>query len=173
MPGFHVNDIKARLTSLSRAYLFDVHFTKVPKEVDFLKGTDNVTHYLVRSSTLPESAIDPIEVPWQGQTYKIGSTHTFSEWSCTFNVDDAAKILFNMHKWTDLVHDPNTNIQGKPDEYFGQVNLDLVNVKDERIITYELNEIWPSSVGAVDIAQDSKEATTVDVTFQYQWHEIK
>ena len=62
MPGFHVNDIKTRLTSLSRAYLFDVHFTSVPPAPD-LVGVDNVTHYLVRSTTLPDSTIDPIEVP--------------------------------------------------------------------------------------------------------------
>ena len=46
-----------------------------------------------------------------------------------------------MHAWSDAVHNPNTNIQGKPNEYLGEVELDLVDVKDERIITYQLHQI--------------------------------
>jgi hypothetical protein len=60
--------------NFARAYLFYVKFPN--------SGPVNLPEnqvFLVRSSNLPESTIDPIVVPYQGMEYKIGSTHTYSE----------------------------------------------------------------------------------------------
>ena len=173
MPGFHVKDLKGAITSLARGYLFNVSFDSAP--VSNLTG--DKTKYLVRSSSTPESTITPLEVPWQGQLYKIGSTHEFAEWTCTFNVDDKAQILKDFYEWQRLVHDPNTNVQGRPAEYLeAQATVELLDVKGEEekpIITYKLHHLWPSGVAGVAIAQDSKEVSQVEVTFQYQWHTIE
>ena len=173
MPGFHVDNLKSNIHSLTRGYLFNVYFTNVPG-VDALtgKGKEDIV-YLVRSSSTPESTIDPIEVPWQGQTYKIGSTHTFGDWSCTFMIDDQAELLKNFYKWQTNVHNRDTNIQGKPVEYLGEAIVELLDVKNKVTITYELHQLWPTAVAGVEIAQDSKEVSTVDVTFAYQWHSVK
>lgn len=169
MPGFHVNDLKSNIESLARGYLFNVYFTSAPVPVD---GGENQTAYLVRSSNLPESTIDPIEVPWQGQMYKIGSTHTFNEWTCTFNVDANANIIDNFQEWMRLIHDPTTNIQGDPNTYMGEVVAELLNVSGDPISQYFLRLCWPSSVGAVELAHDNKDVAQLEVTFQYQYHEI-
>lgn len=172
MPGFHVDNFKSNIKSYARGYLFNVTFSAVPGTCSYLKEDDAV--YLVRSSSTPESTIDPIEVPWQGQTYKIGSTHTFAEWSCTFNVDGQAEILKTFYEWTKLVHEPSSNIQGKPNEYLdSEARIELLDVKSNPIITYVLHQLWPSSVAGVEIAQDSKEVSQVEVTFQYNWHTIE
>jgi hypothetical protein len=70
MAEFHVNSMKANLTSFSRAYLFNVWF--INDVGTGVAGSENKTAYLVRSTTLPDSTIEPIVVPWQGQEYKIG-----------------------------------------------------------------------------------------------------
>lgn len=167
MPGLHVNDLKSNVSSFARAYLFNVFFVTAPVAI---VGGENIAAYLVRSTTLPESVIEPIVTPWQGQEYKFGSTHTFSEWTCTFNSDEESELRLNMEEWKRLVHDPTTNAHGSPDEYFGTVRIELLRVTGAPSMTYILNQAWPSTVGALDVAQDSKEVAQFDVTFTYNWH---
>lgn len=167
MPGFHVNDLKSNTGAFARAYLFNVYFDSAPVPI---QGGENQVAYLVRSSSLPESTIDPIEVPWQGQTYKIGSTHTFSEWECTFNVDMAANVRRQMEAWMHQIHEPSSNLQGIPDAYFGSVRLELLSVAAVPVMQYVLHQAWPSSIGALELAQDSKDVAQFSVTFNYNWH---
>jgi hypothetical protein len=119
---------------------------------------------------LPESTIDTIEVPWQGQVYKLGSTHTFPEWTITFNVDQDADIIRNFNLWSKMIHDPATNVHGNPSLYMGQVVAELLDVTGDPVSTYVMFLCWPSSVGAVEVAHDNKEVAQLDVTFQYQYH---
>ena len=167
MPGFHVNDLKSNTTTYARGYLFYVTFTSAPPAGDL---TSDPTPYLVRSSSLPESTIDPIEVPWQGQMYKIGSTHTFAEWTCTFNTDISANIRRNFLTWMQSIHNPATNVQGAPADYQGEANLELLDTQGNPIMTYTLHQLWPSSIGALELAHDSKDVAQFDVTFNYNWH---
>ena len=166
---FHVNTLKSMVTSLTRGYLFNVYFTNVPG-IDDLTGGESQTSFLVKSSSTPEATITPLEIPWQGQTYKIGATHDVGEWSCTFNVYAEAKLLKNFYAWQKAVHDPDTNVHGVPLDYLGEATVELLDVNGVATIKWHLHQLWPSSVAAVDIAQDSKDASEVAVTFQYQWH---
>lgn len=167
MSEFHIQDLKSKTGTFARGYLFNIYFDSAPVDIT---GGENIASYLVRSSSLPESSIDPIEVPWQGQTYKIGSTHTFSDWSCTFNIDRTAEINKKLLEWQRRVHDPATNIQGIPRDYFGTIKLELLDVVGSIMLTYTLHLVWPSSVGAVDLAQDNKDIAQFDCTFNYNWH---
>jgi len=167
MPEFHVNDLKANTQGYARAYLFYIHFDSAPVNV-----TDAKTSYLVRSSSLPEGTIDPIEVPWQGQTYKFGSTHTIPEWSCSFNTDFEGTLRKEMLKWQKEVHNVADNTQGIPSVYFGEAKVELLDVKGSPVLTYTLKQIWPSSVGALDLSHDSKDVAQFDVSFQFNWYEV-
>jgi len=167
MAGFHVNSMKANLGSFSRAYLFNVYFTN-DVGVGVARG-DNIATYLVRSTTLPESTIEPIVVPWQGQEYKMGSTHTFAEWECTFNLDSNATLRKQMVEWSRKVHDPETNIHGSPSDYYGEAVLELLDVNGAVVMAYTLHQAWPSSIGSLDLAQDNKEVSQFSVTFTYNW----
>lgn len=170
MPGLHINDLKSNVSSFARAYFFNVFFIAAPVAVT---GGENLAAYLVRSASIPESVIDPLVVPWQGQEYKLGSTHTYSEWSCTFNLDNAGLFRSRMEAWKRIVHNPATNLHGNPDEYFGTVRIELLNTYGEPTSSYTLNQAWPSTLGAVDIAHDSKEVAQLDVTFTYNWHDFE
>lgn len=167
MPGFHVNDLKSNINSFARGYLFNVFFTAAPVPV---VGGENQTAYLARATNLPESTIDPIEVPWQGQVYPIGSTHTFTEWTITFNIDSNAQIIEDFHQWQRLVHDPATNVQGDPSVYMGEVVAELINTNGDPISQYVLFHCWPTTVGAVEVSHDNKDVAQFDVTFRYLYH---
>lgn len=73
--GIHINDLKSNVEGYARGYLFNVFFEDAP--ISALNGGESQTAYLVRSSTTPTGTIEEIQIPWQGQMQKIGSTHTF------------------------------------------------------------------------------------------------
>ena len=166
MPGLHVNDLKANTGAFARAYMFNIYFDTAPVGAIANRSTS----YLVRSTSLPEGSITALEVPWQGQVYKFGSTHEFAEWECTFNVDANADIRKNMIEWQRQIHDPATNIQGVPADYFGEIRVEHLNTNGDPIMIYLLHQAWPSSVATLDLAHDSKEVAQFSVTFTYNWY---
>lgn len=169
--GIHVNDLKAFAGDFARGYLFNIYFTDAPVEIT---GGESLTRYLVRSSTIPESTIDPIEVPWQGQMYKIASTHVYAEWEITFNLDQGAWLRKRFDEWSELIHNSGTNLHGLPSNYFGTVKAELLSgVTGLPTMTYTINNAWPSNVGAIDLAQDNKDIVQFPVTFTYTWHETE
>lgn len=166
--GIHINDLKSNVEGYARGYLFNVFFEDTP--IGALNGGESQTAYLVRSSSTPTGTIEEITIPWQGQTQKIGSTHTFDTWSCTFNVDRNANIRKNMEAWQKQVHDPETNQQGIPNDYYGTVKLELLDVDGEPIMTYTLHHAWPSEVGGSEVSHENKEIMQMECTFQYNYH---
>jgi len=172
--GIRIMDVKSATGDYARAYLFRVYFTSAPVGIT---GGETMTSYLVRATSLPESTIEAIEVPYQGQVQKIASTQTFAEWSVTFNLDYAGELRKSFLEWQRMIHDPVTNIHTIPRQYYGTVKAELLYGITGSIETpstvYTINDAWPSSVGALDLAQDNKEVAQFDVTFTYNWHEVE
>lgn len=175
MAGIRIVDLKSATGDYARAYLFNVWFTRAP--VDITWSTDKMTTYLVRSSSLPEETIEALEIPYQGQIQKIGTTHTYSEWTVTFNVDINASVRKKFVQWQRMIHDPVTNAHNIPSNYYGAAKVSLLSgitgQAEVPVITYTLNDIWPSSIGALEVAQDNKEVAQFEVTFTYNWHEVE
>lgn len=169
MPQLHVNALKNNVGGYSRGYLFNVYFLIAPVNIT---GPENKTVYLVRSTNLPESTIDQIEVPWQGQLYKFGSTHAFTDWTCTFNLDNAADLRKEMLKWQGFVHNPTNNVHGLPDLYFGEILVELIDINGNKTMDNILHQAWPMTVGALELSHDNKDVSQFDVTFVYNWHDF-
>lgn len=166
--GIRISDVKSATGDYARAYLFNIYFTNSPVPIG---GGETMASYLVRTSSLPESTIGVIEVPYQGNVQKIASTHEFAEWTITFNLDMAAELRRNFLRWQRYIHDPVTNVHNIPRAYYGTVRAELLGGQGQVAMSYTLNDVWPSSVGALDLGQDNKEVAQFDVTLTYNWHE--
>ena len=166
--GIRIQDLKSATGDYARAYLFEIWISTAPVPIT---GGETFASYLVRSSSLPESTIEAIEIPYQGQVQKIASTHTFAEWTVTFNLDMAAELRRNFLRWQKYIHDPVTNTHNVPRAYYGVAKANLLGGQGQVIQEYTLKDVWPSAVGALDLAQDSKDVAQFDVTFTYNWHE--
>lgn len=166
--GIHINDLKSVTGDFARAYLFNAYISSAPVNVT---GGETLTSYLVESTSLPTATLGDIDVPWQGQTYKIASTHEFEEWTCTYKVDVLSQVRKSFEEWMKLIHDPSTNIHGIPNAYFGEVKVELLSGQGIPVMTYTLHQAYPKSVGATELGQETKEVATFEVTFRYTWHE--
>ena len=158
--------------NFARAYLF---YAKIQAPTTATTIPDS-QKFLVRSTSMPQSTITPLEVPYQGMLYKVGGTQEFAEWECTFNADNAMALRSSFIAWQTSVHNPITNAHGKPTDYFGTVQIEMLDpfqdFTGEATAKYvaTLNNCWPSTVGAIDLAYDSKEVAQFSVTFTYNWH---
>ena len=121
--GFLTNFKSGVKGNFARAYLF---YARIVKAGDGITIPES-QKFLVRSTTLPEATIEPIVVPFQGMEYKMGATHTFPEWECTFNADNGMELREAFVKWGESVHDPKTNTHGNPEEYFGEIQIEMLS----------------------------------------------
>jgi len=171
--GF-LSNLKANIAgNYARAYLFYVKIPDSPVTIP-----DN-QKFLVRSTNLPESTIEAITVPYQGMEFKLGSTHTYAEWECTFNADNSMILRKAFVDWMTTVHNPRTNAHGMPTDYFGTVEIELLDPFQDFSGAGEANanyvaslyNAWPSNVGPLDLAYDNKDIGQFSVTFTYNWHD--
>lgn len=164
--GFNLDSMVGSYKDFARGYLF---YAKVTGGgVSF----DSKHPYLVNSTVLPAQAIEPITTNWQGNEYKIGGVNTFSDFTITFKSDVKNDLRTKFLEWTKEIHNPTTNVHGNPDKYFGQVDLTQLDVEGKPIMSYSLINAWPSSVGEMTLDYSSKEISTFDVVFTYQYHTV-
>jgi hypothetical protein len=164
--GFNLDQFRAKFLGGARSYLF--YFR--PMFPSSFGITTEDAQYLVRTTSLPESTLTPITVPWQGQDYKIFGKHEFADLTVTFNVDVKSKIRLAYESWSHYIHDPETNIYEMPDNYMADQILYLLDYNGDPIMTYKLFGAWPSSIGAITLAYDTVDIAQFDVTFAYQRH---
>ncbi len=170
--GFALQDFMSKGRDFSRGYLFYVSITP---EGGGPYGPEEIK-YLVKSTNLPSSTITVAETNWQGNTYKLGTTQEFSDWTVSFLCDpndDIRKTFFN---WSTKTHNVETNIHGAPgigtDGYLREIKVTHIhhNMDSVPIMGYKLIGAWPSVVGELSLDYSAKDMATFDVTFQYQYH---
>jgi hypothetical protein len=128
--------------------------------------------YLVKSSSLPSSEFEESNTFWQGQKFKFASTQNFGDWSITFNIDSNALVLQKFYNWQRIIHDPQSNIYGKPTSYMVDQEVHLLGLDQKPICVYKMYGAWPKSVNAVDLDYTSGDLATVEVNFAYQYHVV-
>lgn len=170
---FKISSFKQAMTNYARPYLF---YAQVQFPESIPQGAGDATKFstiLAQSTTLPQSSIDEIVVPWQGQDYKMGSTHTFADFDITFRLDGGDLLRKSFIEWTKLIHDPKTNFQNSPGVYYGGVKLEHLNGKGDPVMTYVLRDAWPKVVGQLNLDYNSKTAVAeFTVTFSYQYFDV-
>lgn len=167
--GFNINDMIATAGNYARNYLFYAKVTADPVGL----AVDYRLPYLVSSTTLPVSTIEPLVSAWQGMEYKFGGVQTFDTFEIIFKCDEFQDLRRRFVMWMNMVHDPETNIHGNPSDtggYMGSVSLTQINTQGNPIMTYMLHKAWPSTVGEVTLDYTSKEISTFTVTFTYTYH---
>ena len=164
--GFNLDSMIGAFKDFARGYLF---YARITNPVTAL---DQNHPYLVNSTTLPTQTIEAITSNWQGNEYKIGGVSTFAELTISFKCDTAQELRSDFLKWMKKIHDPVSNVHGTPSEYFGQVDLSQLNSEGRAIMSYSLINAWPSAVGEITLDYGTKEISTFDVTFTYQYHTV-
>ena len=167
--GFSIEEFKGQFAGGARQNLFLFRPT-FPTAVTSI--TAEKTQYLVRATTLPESTSEEVLVNWQGYDYKMAGKYTFTDFTCTFNVDMDSKIIHGFDQWMQFIHNAETNVYGQPNAYMTDQQVMLLGYDGDVTAEYTLHYAWPKTVGAVTLDYATSDVAQFDVTFSYQWHTI-
>lgn len=183
-----ITDFKSRLVGGgARANLFEVELS-FPSQVITSSEVNDDFRFMIKATSLPESTINVIDVPFRGRNLKVAGDRTFNPWSITVINDTNFKIRNAFEKWLNYMnrHDDNAGII-TPAAYQRNMkvfqlsrgvvatNIDSQTLPDTNstvpiLKAYKFYGCFPTSVSAIDLSYESAdtiEEFTVDL--QVQW----
>lgn len=162
--AINIDAMTGKYTDFMRNYLFYCRIVSAPVAIP------NDHAYLVTSANMPTTNIGQAEAAFQGNTYKVGTTTEFEDYTITFRADVGHNLRREFLNWANLVHNPVTNIHGTPASYHGTIALDHLDSNGLVQMSYNFIKVWVKTVGEVTLDYTNKEFTTFPVTFAYQYH---
>lgn len=171
--SFNVNDIRSQLTlGGARASLFQVTFTNPANSIADIK-----IPFLVRSSSIPESNLGTIEVPYFGRKIKLAGDRTYGDWSVTVINDEDFLIRNAMEEWSSKINHNQTNLRefgsAAPLLYKSTAEVTQFSKTGVPIRTYRFNGIFPTSIANIDLNWGDTDAIEeFQVTFAYDWWDV-
>ena len=157
---------------------------------------DNTTQedfqFFCKATSMPASSIGVVDVPFRGRILKVAGDRTFEPWSITVINDESFNIRQTFESWGNYINEfANGNGMVQPENYMSngfikqlsrtEIGSKAVggtndgqsgsnNSSDNVRYTYQVQDIWPSEVGSIDLSFDSSDAIEeFTVTFQVQY----
>ena len=165
---FNVSEFRAKVRDFARQYLFEMEIL-FPQPV----GKGEIANWTVEASAIPGRIIEPIDVPFMGQQYKVGGMVSYDPWTVTFRIDDGYEVYKLFRAWSELVHGTESNIAAFPAQYKSNPIVYQLDAAGNRLNAITLNGAWPSSIGEVAITQGDSAVQTLDVTFDYDFSKFE
>jgi len=129
--------------------------------------------YMVKTAQMPSTQLEEVVLNWQGFDWKFPGKHTYTDVVVTFNVDLKAKIRNTFEKWSNLCHDPKTNVYSTHNIFMVDQKLKMVGYDGVVILEFTLHDAWPKEVSQITMDYASTEVATFDVTFTYSYHTLE
>jgi len=165
--AFNVNAFKGELSGGgARPSLFEVSITG--------QGVPD-TRFHARASSIPQSTLGTIIVPYFGRQIKMHGNRTFEDWSVTILNDEDFAIRNALETWSHQInsHSGNlNNLGGSKSAYEGTAEV-LQYGKDSAspIQTYKFVGIYPIAIAPIDLTWEAEAIEEYQVTFAYDWWE--
>jgi len=135
-----IADFKGSFTALARPTLFQIRGLGAGRELEFL----------CKATSIPESTLGVIEVPFQGRKIKIPGDRSFAEWSLTVINDDRFILRNYFEDWMNSIGSAsdtfgnNNSVESiKEDAQVSQLGLD-----GSIIATWNIIGAFPTAVAA-------------------------
>ena len=185
-----ISDFKSKLQGGgARPNLFEVSIPSFPSALQsaWTNTVSEKFNFMCEATSMPASTVNPIDIPFRGRILKVAGDRTIDIWSVTVINDEDFDIRSAFEQWANLISklnnasgatDPNAYMVnafvkqlGRGAEKSSKTNTNGNNAAVLR--TYKLYDIWPSSVGPIDLSYaDNNTIERFTVDFQMQWFEI-
>ena len=169
----NIDDFKANLIGGgARANQYRVTVTPPP---GIAIGLDvRRASFLVTASSLPAQTLGEIAIPFRGRNIYIAGDRTFDDpWTTTFMNDTDFMVRNAMELWSNGINDlANNTCVISPADYQSDLTVEQLDRDDTVLKSYIFRSAWPTSVGAVELTNDTADAIeTFEVTWRYQHFE--
>lgn len=168
--AFSVADFISKAQDGARPTLF-VATINWPIAVPALGAAERVP-FLVKATSIPEMTLGVIEVPFMGRVVKVAGDRTFSEWNTTVINDDQYVVRAGIENWNNAINGLKSNGPNfdTPLDYRTSAQITQFNGRGVPIRVYNFENLWPQTVGSIDLAWDSTDTIEeFEVTWAYDW----
>lgn len=172
--AFNVETIRAALTlGGARPTLFQVTITNPINNAGDLK-----TPFTVRASSIPESTLGTIEVPFFGRRIKLAGDRVYAPWRVTVINDEDFLIRNAMEQWSHALNSPQGNIRSisaaTSVQYKSVARVIQYSKTGLPLRTYIFNGIYPTNISNINLDWDARnQIQEFNVDFEYDYWQVE
>jgi len=174
----------------ARPNLFEVTIPQFPSAVGgnyWNTEAQKDFSFFCEATSMPASTVNPIDIPFRGRVLKVAGDRTIDLWSVTVINDENFRVRTAFEAWANAISKLNdaTGVTN-PTSYMANTaevkqlgrgsTLEAdKNTGGKQVVlrTYKVYDIWPSSVGPIDLSySDNNNIERFTVDFQMQYFEI-
>lgn len=154
----------------ARTNLYQVVLT-FPGDVSSGVLASSSASFLVKAAALPASTVTPIEVPYRGRILKVAGDRTFEPWNITVLNDTDMLIRNTFEEWMHRItrNEANTSAFGDTLEYMASATISQLDREGNVTKTYDMLDMWPSSVSAIELSSEAGGIQEFQVTLEYSY----
>ena len=125
--------------------------------------------FMCKTAAIPGSTLPVVEVPFRGHRLKIAGDRTFEDWTVTIINDIGFTARTAVENWMESIQELDSGIGATNLDYLvSRATISQLNRDDSIIATYELYNMYPSTLNQIDLSFDTAdEIQSFDVTFSY------
>lgn len=170
---FDVNEIRAQMTfGGQRPTNFQVQIQNPANAIADIK-----TSFMVRASTIPESTLGTIQVPYFGRKIKLAGNRVFGPWTVTVMNDEDFLVRNALEQWSNEINSHKENLTGfgtaSPLLYKSQAQVTQFSKTGLPTRIYQFNGIWPSQVSQMEVDWNATDTIQeFQVVFEYDYWTI-
>lgn len=169
---FNISQFRAELKGGgARPNLFNVLLTFPAIAVQGIDAARKL-QFMIRTASLPPSTLGVIPLPFQGRSLPIAGDRVFEPWEISVLNDTDFLIRDAFETWSNAINEHESNLGiPAPADYMVDAEVQQLGRNNTVLKTYQLDGIWPSNVGAIELSQDANDTVEVfPVTLQLvQW----
>ena len=171
--AFNVNEIKAQLEfGGARPTLFQVQITNPATSAADLKSP-----FMIKASTMPESSLGFIEVPYFGRKIRVAGDRVFAPWSVTVVNDEDFVVRDAMEQWSNSINALQRNIRdtgsSAPSTYKSDALVSQYSKTGELVRQYKFVGVFPTTIAPIPLSWEATDTIEeFDVEFQYDYWEV-
>ena len=135
----------------------------------FIPRSGNKIEFLCQSAQIPAAQIGLVEQQFRGHVLKLAGDRTFEPWTVTIINDVEFSSRSALEAWqTDIQELDSGEGITSLDYLVDRAFVEQLNKDDSVLARYEFFNMFPTSIGAIDLSYETVDALeTFDVEFQY------
>tara|TARA_Y100000052_G_C2895815_1_gene53760 strand:- start:69 stop:566 length:498 start_codon:yes stop_codon:yes gene_type:complete len=141
----------------------------------FIPRSGSKIEFLCQSAQIPAAQVGVIEQNFRGHILKMAGDRTFEPWTVTIINDVEFSSRSALEDWqTDIQELDSGEGITSLDYMVDRAFVEQLNKDDTVLARYEFFNMFPTSIGAIDLSYETVDALeTFDVEFQYShWNRV-
>ena len=141
----------------------------------FIPRSGAKIEFLCQSAQIPAATIGVIEQQFRGSILKMAGDRTFEPWTVTIINDVEFSSRSAIEAWQTGIQELDSGEGDTTLDYLvDRAFVEQLNKDDSVLARYEFFNMFPTSIGAIDLSYETVDALeTFDVEFQYShWERV-